>query len=127
MRIFKLIAEWVVGVWRLFTRPLWVIAMLVVLVGCVSPDTSIQTLHGVTGKVNTIWADVDVRPPTILQKDETALHSEYGTEVKRDMPGTFSADVAGNVNATGVPAYLLALAALCRAAPDAPLCVGTER
>ncbi len=97
--------------------------VMLALVGCTSTESAFSgSPHGYSGRVNTIWADINV-VPTIIQDGESALQSNYGASGKmRDMPSTFEVDVAGNLKATGVAAYLLALANLCARSPQAKMC-----
>lgn len=90
-------------------------AALALLTGCTSTDSAFSgSPHGYSGRLNTFWADVNA-VPTILQNSETALHSSYGADGSQsDMPSTFEADAAGNIKATGVAAYWMAMAAYCR-------------
>ncbi len=98
-------------------------AAALALVGCTSTESAFTgSPHGYSGRVNTVWTDLNV-VPTIIQDGEAALHSDYGADGEmRDMPSTFEADAAGNLRATGVAAYLMALANLCARAPQAPAC-----
>ncbi len=91
--------------------------------GCASDGSNFSgSPHGYSGSINNVWTDI-YAVPTIIQPGETALHSVYGPGGEmRDMPSTFEADAAGNVRATGVAAYLMALAGLCARAPDAEVC-----
>ena len=93
------------------------------LVGCTSSESAFSgSPHGYSGRVNTWMTDVNV-VPTIMQDGENALQSDYGSMGEmRDMPSTFEIDVAGNLKATGVAAYLMALSNLCARAPDAKMC-----
>jgi hypothetical protein len=103
------------------------LALLFFVAGCTSAESAFSgSPHGYSGRVNTVWTDVNA-VPTILQPEESALQSDYGSMGEmRDMPSTFEADAAGNLKATGVAAYLMALANLCARAPDAGLCGGPE-
>ena len=76
-------------------------AVALALVGCTSTESEFSgSPHGYSGRVNTWMTDANV-VPTILQPDEAALQSDYGSEGKmRDMPSTFEADAAGNMRAT---------------------------
>lgn len=98
-------------------------AVALAIAGCTTPDSAFTgSPHGYVGRVDGIWYDLQ-GVPSIIQNGESALHSAYGPDgVMADMPSTFSADAAGNVNATGVSAYWLAMAAFCRTAPQAPVC-----
>jgi len=98
-------------------------AALVALGACTSPSSTFSgSPHGYAGRVNNFWADVSA-VPTIIQPGEAALQSDYqGGGQMRDMPSTFEVDIAGNVRATGVAAYLMALANLCGRAPQAEKC-----
>jgi hypothetical protein len=103
------------------------LALLILVAGCTSADDAFTgSPHGYSGRVNTVWTDLNV-VPTIIQDGESALQSDYGASGEmRDMPSTFEADAAGNLKATGVAAYLMALANLCARAPDAGVCGGPE-
>ena len=98
-------------------------ALALALVGCTSTESAFSgSPHGYSGRVNTWSTDVNV-VPTIIQDGESALQSDYGSMGQmRDMPSTFEADAAGNLRATGVAAYLMALANLCARAPQADMC-----
>ncbi len=98
-------------------------ALALILAGCASSESAFTgSPHGYSGRVNTVWTDLNV-VPTIIQDGESALQSDYGSDGKmRDMPSTFEADAAGNLRATGVAAYLMALANLCARAPQAEMC-----
>ncbi len=98
-------------------------AIALALVGCTSSESAFSgSPHGYSGRLNTWMTDVNV-VPTIIQNGESALQSDYGSMGEmRDMPSTFEADAAGNLKATGVAAYLMALANLCARAPDARMC-----
>ena len=98
---------------------------LAVLTACTSAETAMTgSPHGYTGRVDTVWADMQVAP-SIIQEGESALHSDYSADGDMaDMPGTYSIDVAGNLSATGVPAYWLALARFCLHAPNTKICGG---
>ena len=95
------------------------------LAGCTSAESAFSgSPHGYSGRVNTVWTDLNV-VPTILQPGESALQSDYGASGQmRDMPSTYEVDRAGNLRATGVAAYIMALADLCRGAPQAEMCGG---
>ncbi len=124
MKLLKMVWEWIVGVVRLFRRgSLWVaLAGVVILAGCTSAKTNLESKHGYSGRVNGTWTDINV-VPTIIQEGESALQSDYGSSGQmRDMPSTFEIDAAGNIRATGVAAYLMALANLCGRAPQAEMC-----
>lgn len=97
--------------------------LMLTLVGCTSSDGAFTgSPHGYVGRIDTVWTDMQ-GTPSIIQDGEAPLHSNYGNDGSQaDMPGTFNADVAGNITATGVPAYWLAKASFCRAAPQAPDC-----
>jgi len=96
---------------------------LVLAGGCTQPDSAFTgSPHGYIGTYSGTWFDLR-GAPSIIQDGEAPLHSDYGADGSMaDMPGTFTADAAGNINATGVPAYWLAKGAFCRAAPQAPDC-----
>ena len=98
-------------------------AIALALVGCTSSESAFTgSPHGYSGRINTWMTDLNV-VPTIIQDGESALQSDYGSMGEmRDMPSTFEADAAGNLRATGVAAYLMALANLCARAPDARMC-----
>ncbi len=97
-------------------------AAALILAGCTSAKTNLESKHGYSGRVNGTWTDINV-VPTIIQSGESALQSDYGSMGQmRDMPSTFEADAAGNLRATGVAAYLMALANLCGRAPQAEMC-----
>ncbi len=98
-------------------------ALALIVAGCTSSDDAFTgSPHGYSGRVNTVWTDINV-VPTIIQDGESALQSDYGSAGEmRDMPSTFEADAAGNLRATGVAAYLMALANLCGRAPQSELC-----
>ncbi len=102
------------------------IAAAIALAGCTSSDAAFTgSPHGYSGRVNTWMTDMNV-VPTILQPGESALQSDYGSSGQmRDMPSTYEVDRAGNMRATGVAAYLMALADLCRGAPQAEMCGDT--
>ena len=103
---------------------IWVpIALVLALAGCTSSESAFSgSPHGYSGRVNTWMTDINV-VPTIIQQGESALQSDYGSLGQmRDMPSTFEADAAGNLKATGVAAYLMALANLCARAPQATMC-----
>ncbi len=95
----------------------------IALASCTSTESAFTgSPHGYSGRVNTVWTDLNV-VPTIIQDGESALQSDYGSAGQmRDMPSTFEADAAGNLKATGVAAYLMALANLCARSPRAELC-----
>ncbi len=98
-------------------------AVALALVGCTSSESAFSgSPHGYSGRINTWMTDMNV-VPTIIQDGESALQSDYGLDGQmRDMPSTFEADAAGNLKATGVAAYLMALANLCARSPQAGLC-----
>ena len=98
-------------------------AIALALVGCTSSESAFTgSPHGYSGRINTWMTDLNV-VPTIIQDGESALQSDYGAKGEmRDMPSTFEADAAGNLRATGVAAYLMALANLCARAPQAEMC-----
>ena len=98
-------------------------ALAIAVVGCTSTESAFSgSPHGYRGRVHTWLTDLNV-VPTIIQQGESALQSDYGSAGEmRDMPSTFEADAAGNLRATGVAAYLMALANLCARAPQAELC-----
>ncbi len=98
-------------------------AAALALAGCTSSDAAFTgSPHGYSGRVNTWMTDINV-VPTIIQPGESALQSDYGASGEmRDMPSTYEVDRAGNMRATGVAAYLMALADLCRGAPQSELC-----
>ncbi len=106
---------------------LWFIIpfLALALAGCTSSESAFTgSPHGYSGRINTWMTDIN-GVPTIIQKGERALQSDYGSGGKmRDMPSTFEADAAGNLKATGVAAYLMALANLCGRAPQAEVCNG---
>ena len=90
--------------------------------GCAADGGFTGSPHGYSGKTDSPLVDM-FGTPTILQPGETALHSEYGADGSvAEMPGTYSVDIAGNVTATGYPAYWMALASFCARAPAAPIC-----
>ena len=98
-------------------------AVALALAGCTSAESAFSgSPHGYSGRVNSWMTDINV-VPTIIQQGESALQSDYGSSGEmRDMPSTFEADAAVNLKATGVAAYLMALANLCARAPDARMC-----
>ena len=100
-------------------------AVALALAGCTSAESAFTgSPHGYSGRVNTIWTDLNV-VPTILQPGESALQSDYGASGQmRDMPSTYEVDRAGNMRATGVAAYIGALSDLCRVAPQTGICGG---
>ncbi len=102
-------------------------AAALALAGCTSAESAFSgSPHGYSGRVNTVWTDLNI-VPTIIQQGESALQSDYGSAGgMRDMPSTFEADAAGNLKATGVAAYLVALANLCARAPQSGMC-GDDR
>ena len=106
-------------------RNILLVAAALALAGCTSAESAFSgSPHGYSGRVNTWMTDINVMP-TIIQQGESALQSDYGASGQmRDMPSTFEADAAGNLRATGVAAYLMALANLCRGAPQAVMCGG---
>ena len=90
----------------------------IVLVGCTSPGGSINSPHGYV-------LDMDVGAfgfkiegtPSILQKTESPLHSEYDADGSaKDMPSTYVVRPDGTIKATGLAAFWLARAAYCRVA-----------
>ena len=97
--------------------------LAIAVAGCTSSESAFSgSPHGYSGRVNTWMTDINV-VPTIIQDGESALQSDYGLMGEmRDMPSTFEADAAGNLRATGVAAYLMALANLCARAPQAEMC-----
>lgn len=102
-------------------KVIFAIAAASVLSGCAG-DTFTGSPHGYSGRVDSYWVDL-AAAPTILQPGEMPLHSEYnGDGGGKDMPSTYTVDVAGNVSATGYAAYLLALGNACARAPQAPIC-----
>ena len=127
MKMIQIARDWIVGVVRFFRRgSLWMaLAGVVIVAGCTSAESAFSgSPHGYSGRVNTLWTDLNV-VPTIIQDGESALQSDYGSSGQmRDMPSTFEADAAGNLRATGVAAYLMALANLCARAPQAKKCGG---
>ena len=95
---------------------------VLVLAGCAADGGFTGGPHGYSGKAESPLVDL-FGTPTILQPGETALHSEYGADGSvAEMPGTYSVDPAGNITATGYPAYWMALASFCFRAPAAPIC-----
>ena len=98
-------------------------AVALALVGCTSSESSFTgSPHGYSGRMNTWMTDFSV-VPTIIQQGESALQSDYGASGQmRDMPSTYEVDRAGNMRATGVAAYIMALGDLCRGAPQAKVC-----
>ncbi len=107
-------------------RPIMILmlgGMALIVTACTSSgDAFTGSPHGYSGRINTWMTDINV-VPTIIQPGEAALQSDYGAAGQmRDMPSTFEADVAGNLKATGVAAYLMALANLCARAPQADMC-----
>ena len=98
-------------------------ALALALAGCTQPDSAFTgSPHGYTGTYEGTWFDLR-GAPSIIQEGESALQSDYGSMGEmRDMPSTFEADAAGNLRATGVAAYLMALANLCARAPAAEMC-----
>ena len=100
-------------------------ALALALAGCTSAESAFSgSPHGYSGRINSWMTDINV-VPTIIQPGESALQSDYGSSGEmRDMPSTFEADAAGNLRATGVAAYLMALANLCGRAPQAEMCGG---
>ncbi len=100
-------------------------AVALALAGCTSADSAFTgSPHGYSGRINSWMTDMNV-VPTIIQPGESALQSDYGSAGEmRDMPSTFEADAAGNLRATGVAAYLMALGNLCARAPQAKMCGG---
>ena len=104
---------------------LMLVAAVIALAGCTSAESAFSgSPHGYSGRVNSWMTDINV-VPTIIQNGESALQSDYGSSGQmRDMPSTFEADAAGNLRATGVAAYLMALANLCGRTPQAAMCGG---
>ena len=100
-------------------------ALALALAGCTSSESAFSgSPHGYSGRINTWMTDLNV-VPTIIQQGERALQSDYGASGQmRDMPSTYEVDRAGNLRATGVAAYIMALADLCRGAPQAEMCDG---
>ena len=103
---------------------------LAVLAGCTTAggDEFFISPHGYAGEIRATVRSLDGRGvPTILQAGEAplqALRNADGSAV--DMHGTYRADATGNVEATGFPAYIMALAALCRAAENARACLEAD-
>jgi hypothetical protein len=102
-----------------------VLAAALLVSGCAG-DAFVGSPHGYSGRVDSPWADFGATP-TILQPGEMPLQSEYGADGGgRDMPSTYTVDIAGNVSATGYAAYWMALANFCARAPAAPACLGPQ-
>ncbi len=92
-----------------------------ILAGCAADGGFAGSPHGMSGTVNTIWADVN-GVPTIVPNDARPMGYRNGME--EDIYTTYS-DGFGTI-ATGRAAYVLGLARLCAQAPSAPLCTSDE-
>ncbi len=94
-------------------------AAALALAGCAADGGFVGTPHGMSGTVNTIWADVN-GVPTIVP--DGARPMGYRNGVEEDIYTTYS-DGFGTI-ATGRAAYVLGLARLCAQAPNIDLCGG---
>ena len=90
-----------------------------VLAGCSADSGFVGSPHGMTGTVNTIWADVN-GVPTIVPDGASPMG--YRNEFEEDIYTTYS-DGMGTI-ATGRAAWALGLARLCMVAPNARVCTG---
>lgn len=100
-------------------RSLLLCAVALILAGCTSDGGFAGSPHGMSGTVNTIWADVN-GVPTIVPEDSQPMGYRNGME--QDIYTTYS-DGFGTI-ATGRAAYVLGLARLCATAPNTPMCGG---
>ena len=92
-------------------------AAALVLAGCTADGGFAGSPHGMSGTVNTIWADVN-GVPTIVPEGSSPMGYRNGME--QDIYTTYS-DGFGTI-ATGRAAYALGLARLCATAPQSGLC-----
>jgi len=128
MKMISKVWEWIVGFIRFLRGDMMGVLALMLLVGCSSTDSVFTgSPHGYVGRAESVWG-VDMQgTPSIIQKDEAPLHSNYGADgSQHDMPATYNVDGAGNINATGVAAYWLSKAAYCRQVPQSSDCGGVE-
>ncbi len=124
MKLFMMAWEWVVGVVRFFSRgSLWLaLSGVLIIAGCSAGGGFVGSPHGMSGTINTIWADVN-GVPTIVPDDARPMGFRDGDQ--EDIYTTYS-DGFGTI-ATGRAAYVLALARLCATAPNIGLCSGAEQ
>jgi len=105
-------------------RSIILAAMLPLALGACSTADSAFTgsPHGYAGQADGLLTGIR-GVPSILQPGEAPLHSEYtAAGDAKDMPSTYTVDIAGNLSATGVAATLLAEARVCQVAPASARC-----
>ncbi len=93
------------------------------LASCAADGGFVGTPHGMSGTVNTIWADVN-GVPTIVPDGGRPMGYRNGNGLEEDIYTTYS-DGFGTI-ATGRAAYALGLARLCLLAPKVKFCNGDD-